>query len=193
VTAGFRDPPPAAAWRHRDAREGFEVAFIERAHEGVRVEGLTSGVEAGILWGVWYRIELDARWRTQRASLVSWTGAGRREVTLEAAAGRWTLDGAHAPELDGCVDVDLEASAFTNAFPVRRLGLEVGQAAEAPAAWVRLDPAVERLEQRYVRAPDDGERRRYAYAAPPVAFEAEIVYDASGLVLEYPGIAVRAA
>jgi hypothetical protein len=29
VTASFRDPPRTAARRHRDARDGFEVAFVE--------------------------------------------------------------------------------------------------------------------------------------------------------------------
>ena len=31
-----------------------------------------------------------------------------------------------ADELDGYLDVDLEASAFTNAFPIHRLALDVG-------------------------------------------------------------------
>jgi hypothetical protein len=99
-----------------------------------------------------------------------------------------------APHLDGCLDVDLEASAFTNAFPVHRLGLEVGQRADAPAAYVRapgLD--VERLEQTYARLPDDGRGARYDYVSPAFGFRAELVYDRFGLVLDYPGIAVRVA
>jgi uncharacterized protein len=49
---------------------------------------------------------------------------------------------------------------------------------------------VERLEQTYARTTDDAARQCYDYAAP--AFEARLVYDESGLVLDYPGIAVRA-
>ena len=30
----FIDPPPFAAWRHVDARDGFEVVFIERTGDG---------------------------------------------------------------------------------------------------------------------------------------------------------------
>jgi hypothetical protein len=90
--------------------------------------------------------------------------------------------------LDGCLDVDLESSALTNAFPVHRLGLDVGERADTPAAYVRaLDLSVERLEQSYVRLDDDdGGRRRYHYAAPGFAFECELTYDDSGLVLDYP-------
>jgi hypothetical protein len=119
---------------------------------------------------------------------------GARELSLDAdGAGRWQIDGAAAPELDGCLDVDLESSALTNAFPVHRLGLDIGREADAPAAYVRArDLRVERLDQHYVRLADHGARQRYRYTAPAFAFECELLYDEHGLVLDYPGIAVRA-
>jgi hypothetical protein len=97
------------------------------------------------------------------------------------------------PELAGCRDVDLEASAFTNALPVNRLRLELGARAEAPAAWVRAaDLSVERLEQTYARVPDERpDGSQYAYEAPELEFTARLVYDRFGLVVDYPGIAVR--
>jgi hypothetical protein len=52
-------------------------------------------------------------------------------------AGRWLAGGVPAPHLDGCLDVDLESSAMTNALPVRRMGLAPGARAAAPAAYVR--------------------------------------------------------
>jgi hypothetical protein len=191
----FSDPPRTAAWQHRDARSGLEVVFLHPDGDGYRVEGHVTAVEAGEGWALEYDIRLDRDWVTRTARVRGHRAAGRREVVLEAdGTGRWTVDGEPAPELDGCPDVDLEASAFTNALPVHRLGLEVGQEADAPAAWVRaLHLGAERLEQRYARRPDDGERPRFHYAAPELAFETELVYDAAGLVIDYPGIAVRAA
>lgn len=123
------------------------------------------------------------------------SAAGRHEFALDAdGVGGWRVDGAPAPHLDGCLDVDLESSSLTNALPVRRLGLGPGQASAAPAAYVRaLDLSVERLEQRYARTDDGGNRERYDYTAPAFDFRCELVYDESGLVLEYPGIADRAA
>jgi hypothetical protein len=51
--------------------------------------------------------------------------------------------------------------------------------------------AVERLEQRYTRLPDDDAgRTRFDYWSPDL--QCELVYDESGLVLDYPGIATRA-
>jgi hypothetical protein len=38
----------------------------------------------------------------------------------------------------------------------------------------------------------DGGRLQYDYGAPAFGFTARLVYDSSGLVLDYPGIARRA-
>ena len=191
----FLDPPRFAAWRHRDARDGFEVMFPRPVGDGYRIDGQTAAVEDGEAWAVEYAISLDEHWMTRSAHVIAQSAGGRREVTLEAdGMGRWRIDGEPASGLDGCLDVDLESSSFTNALPVHRLALEVGQDAEAPAAYVRaLDLSVERLEQRYVRIENDGQRQRYDYMSPQFEFRCELVFDESGLVIDYPGIAVRAA
>lgn len=182
----FADPPRQLAWRHQDLREGFEVVFIEPRW---KIEGATTAVEDGEAFAVQYAIELSPGWGTRSARVTSFG----RELELLADGGAWQVDGEPVPQLDGIFDVDLESSAFTNAFPVHRLALAVGESADAPAAWVRATTlTVERLEQRYTRLPDapDG-RARFDYWSPDL--RCELVYDASGLVLDYPGIATRAA
>lgn len=130
--------PAFAAWRHRHAGAGFDVVFLHPDGSGRRIEGATTAVEDGEAWLVRYRITLDSDWTTRSARVVGQSAAGVREATLEAdGAGRWRINGAAAPVLDGCLDVDLESSALTNAFPVHRLGLEIGEQAQAPAAYVR--------------------------------------------------------
>ncbi|MEU2429745.1 putative glycolipid-binding domain-containing protein [Streptomyces sp. NPDC007861] len=77
---------------------------------------------------------------------------------------------------------------------MRRLELPAGAAAGAPAAWVRaVGLCVERLEQTYARTADETGHQRYEYAAPALDFACRIVFDESGLALDYPGIAVRVA
>jgi hypothetical protein len=191
----FSTPPGSAAWRHRDARDGFEVVFVRAAGDGHRLDGHTAAVEDGQAWAVRYRIDLDGAWRTRGARVWGRSASGGYELALDAdGRGGWRVNGAAAPHLDGCLDVDLESSACTNAFPVHRLGLQVGQDADAPAAYVRApDLGVERLEQHYLRVEDDGTHQRYDYTSPAFDFRALLVYDESGLVLDYPGIATRTA
>jgi hypothetical protein len=68
----------------------------------------------------------------------------------------------------------------------------VGETVTAPAAYVRLAMSVERLDQTYARVEDYESRLRYDYEAPAFAFNCRITYDRAGLILDYPGIAVRA-
>jgi uncharacterized protein len=189
------DLPSVAACRHVDARDGFEVLFLSREHGGFHFEGHATGFEAGEAWGIRYDIALDANWVTRTARVVGRSTAGPQSVLLEGdGAGHWTVDGVAAPEIAGCMDVDLEASAFTNALPVNRLRLAVGQHADAPAAYVRgVDFRVKRLEQRYARVDDDGPSSRYDYESPAFDFAAPLTYDRFGLIIDYPGIAVRVA
>lgn len=190
----FVVPPSAAAWRHQHARSGFEVVYFHLLNDGYRIEGCTTAIEGGHTWVVDYAIRLDGTWTTQSARIFGRSVSGPRSTVLEAdGAGNWLIDGEVAPHLDGCLDVDLESSAMTNTFPVHRLGLPVGGRAAAPAAYVRaLDLAVERLEQTYVRGPDETSHQRYDYTAPAFELACRLIYDESGLILDYPGIAVRA-
>jgi hypothetical protein len=174
-------------------RAGFEVVFLLEATDGYRVEGHCTAVEEREPWSVGYVITVDASWVTRRAEVTELSGRGANRTVLEHdGAGHWLVDGVGAATLDGCLDADLEASAFTNALPVRRLGLEVRETGRSPAAWVRSPRlGVERLEQSYVRLPDANGLHRYSYAAPPLGFTAELRYDEAGLGTDYPGLAVR--
>ena len=185
--------PASAAWRHQEAREGFESVFFSADGSGYRLDGHTAAVEDGVAWAVRYAITLDERWITRAARVEGQSPSGERSIRLDAdGAGRWEVDGSPMPALDGCLDLDLESSACTNTLPMRRLGLGVGQSADAPAAYVRaVDLRVEALAQTYRRLADDRERERYEYRALRFEFECLLVYDEFGLVLDYPGIATR--
>jgi uncharacterized protein len=181
-----------AAWEHHGARQGFEVAFFSADGSG-SLTGCTTAVEGGDAFAVEYEIVLDDRSYTRSARVVSRSSTGRSVATIEAdGRGHWTINATPATHLDGCLDIDLESSALTNAFPLQRLHLSPGEQADAPAAYVRaLDADVQRLEQHYRRLDDVAGRSRYAYYAPAFDFRCEIVYDSTGLVVDYPGIARR--
>jgi uncharacterized protein len=190
----FLPPPATACWQHGQARSGFEVAYFQATQGGWIIDGTTAALEDGRAWVVTYSIALDAGWVSRSAVVTARTASGSRETRLESdGPGRWSIDGHPAPHLDGCVDVDLESSAMTNTLPIHRLDLTTGAQAATPAAYVRaLGPNVERLEQTYLRVADEAGHRRYDYAAPAFGFTSRLVYDDSGLVLDYPGIARRA-
>ena len=189
----FLDFPAAAAWRHEDARVGFEVVFFEPVDDGYRIEGTTSAVEDDVPWSVDYTIEIDERHVTRRALVTGRSTKANGQVLVTSdGRGHWEVDHRSIGALDGCLDVDLESSAMTNAFPVRRMGLSIGARSAAPAVYVRAaDLAVVRLEQTYLRDADVGARQRFQYESPEFDFRCDLDYDEYGLVMTYPGIAAR--
>ncbi len=174
-------------------RAGFEVVFGVGAEDGYRFEGHCTAVEGGVPWSLGYLITVDAEWVTRRAEISELSDRGARRAVLEHdGAGHWLVDGVAAPALDGCLDADLEASAFTNAIPVGRLGLEGGETGRSAGVWLRSPGCeVERLEQTYLRIPDADGLSRYRYSAPQLRFEAELSYDSAGVGTDYPGLATR--
>jgi uncharacterized protein len=180
--------PPAAAWRLLEAHEGFETVLFRQEADVVQFEGYSAGVEEGVAWGFRYELEVDSAWATRSVRISS---SGGRELQLDGdGVGSWLVDGHPAPHLEGVLDVDLEGSACTNCLPIRRLAPAVGERIEAPTAYVRAgELRVERLAQRYRRL-DSG---RYDYESPDHGFRAVLAYDEHGLILDYPGIAVRVA
>ena len=53
--------------------------------------------------------------------------------------GRWgEMNGAHRTELDGCIDIDLAGTPFTNVIPIRRLPLHVGHSASQNVITINI-------------------------------------------------------
>ena len=94
------------------------------------------------------------------------------------------------------MDVDLAFSPMFNTLPIRRLGLHRNRGDHVIAvAFVSLpDLTVEVVEQRYRTVSTLGEGEWPGQATVEFAwdaFTAEIVVDAEGVVLSYPGVASR--
>jgi uncharacterized protein len=117
------------------------------------------------------------------------------EVDLRSnGEGNWkTPDGRTVPELDGCLDVDISVTPFTNTLPIRRLGLVPIESAEISVAYIqgtRLqawpDP------QRYTCLEKDNQSGLYSFVSLDGGYTADLRVDADGLVLDYPGLFRRA-
>ncbi|MCY1040425.1 putative glycolipid-binding domain-containing protein [Corallococcus sp. bb12-1] len=173
----------AVTWRRLES-PGTEHCELWESSAGPLLTGTVVLVSEGLPLLVRYTVACDPDWHTREARLVLHQGGTRRTMVLQVDDHqRWWRDGRELPELRGCVDVDLSVTPSTNTLPIRRLGLEVGQAHDVTAAWVRLpDLSLERLEQRYTRL----SASLYRYESAGGAFVAEVDTDAQGLVTHYP-------
>lgn len=81
---------------------------------------------------------------------------------------------------------------MTNTLAVHRLDLEATEPVDVPAAFVRADGLrVERMEQTYLCTERTPERIVFDYTSATFDFRCRLVFDASGLVTDYPGIGRR--
>ncbi len=183
--------PRAVTWRRVMDDLSVEQMRLEAGAGGPALSGTVLIAEAGLPLRVDYRIECDRAWSTRTVVLTQTHGADRVSLRMDHdGAGRWWRDGAAAPDLDGCTDVDLGVSPSTNALPINRLRLTAGAAATIRAAWVRFPGlAVVAAEQSYERLDAD----RYRYRSVASGFEAVVTVDADGLPIDYAGIWRRIA
>ena len=98
---------------------------------------------------------------------------------------RWgEVNGAHRPELDGCVDLELGCSPFPLTLPIRRLPLETGDRAEMPVVSVDVETlAVGPAARRYERV--TARHWRVTDVASGEATEFDV--DEHGIVVDQPG------
>ena len=180
------------AWSRLDIDGGLGLVRLDGG-DPIRVEGHEVAVDGGETWAVTFRVELDRGWRTRVAQVAVVDEASERKLLLEAdGEGNWLRDRVPSPELQGCLDVDIAATPFTNTFVIRRLGLSVGQTAEIRAAWVGVPHLeVEALEQIYVRLQPRGGLDRYEYRAGASAQGWIIEVDQDGVAMDYQGFARR--
>jgi hypothetical protein len=186
----FTELPAAGAWRLKGAYDGHEVVHFAPGDQGIVLRGFTVGVEDGMAWGIHYIIDLTDDWHVRHASISDHLGT-RLELRTDGN-GSWTVGGQHRAELDGCLDVDLEASVVTNTIPLHRLALAVEQQGESNAVYVRtVDLATERLDQTYRRLADAGDEIVFEYRSPRFGYHDTLRFGTDGLALEYPGIGER--
>lgn len=153
-------------------------------------EGTSVGVEAGAAWSIHYIIHVGSNWHVHHASATD--QAGSRLAVQTDGAGSWTVNGEPRPDLDGCLDLDFEASVVTNTLPVHRLSLEVGARGKSAAAYVRINQlAVERLDQSYRRLPNEAGKLAFDYESPRFGYHDKLLFGLDGLAVNYPGIGAR--
>ena len=90
--------------------EGFADSVVVAFHEDDELFRLT------------YRLEWDDAWRIHSANLGVAGDAGSRSLALLTdGQGHWKHAGGQPiADLDGCLDIDIWPTPFTNTFPLRR-------------------------------------------------------------------------
>jgi hypothetical protein len=166
---------------------GLEHVIVRSTDSGMRAESQLIIAEDDPFRAS-YELDCDAAWRVRSLSARVITSAGTRELALSVDSdGRWRVDGRLRPDLDGCVDLDINRTPLTNTLPIRRLSWSPGVPVDLSIAYVSLPELVVRaVQQRYTRL-DEG-----CYRYESGSFRADLPVDLHGFVIDYPGLWQRA-
>lgn len=175
-------------WRPEEG-EGLEHATLSRAGDAIVIRSVVIGERDASPYGVRYVIQCDPQWRMRSLDLESSEGRSVRLTT--DGNGHWRdAEGRALPQFDGCAEVDLAGTPFTNTLPIRRAGLTPKDGtAEFSMVFVPFDsfePFVDR--QFYTCLEQD---RLYRFENDDRSFTADLPVDEDGLVMNYPSLFER--
>jgi hypothetical protein len=195
------------AWSKNDPI-GAEIATVGLSGDRMHASGVAIGSDpepyrldyelettAGLLTS---RVLVSARgerW-SRRIELTHKDGAGwRAEVSQEGPVSLPDAGG-ELSSFDDAIDPDLGLSPLFNTMPVVRHRIhEGGTADDFLMVWISVpDLSLHASPQRYryleTRAPDE-RVIRFEAVGEDDDFAANVIFDADGLVVDYPGIAAR--
>jgi hypothetical protein len=166
---------------------GLEHLKLLETEDSIYADGLIIAIDKHTPLRVHYQLRCDAGWRVRSLRVAS-AGDPPQLIELETdGAGHWAdVVGNSLPSLDGCIDVDISVTPFTNTLPIQRLGLKPGETAEILVAYIAVEAMEMRpMRQRYTCIELGPDSARYKYESVESGFTAELTVDADGLVIEY--------
>jgi hypothetical protein len=160
---------------------------LDHDDDGWLLAGASAFLHDGLPALLSYSVTCNDDWQSQRGRVSGWIGEQWIAWEIERlTTGYWTLDGEVVPGLEHCFDLDYNFTPATNLTQLRRVGLQVGQSADVPVAWLQIGTGtLSVLPQRYERRSDT----TYWYEAPTVEYQGLLEIDASGFARHYPDLA----
>jgi len=167
---------------------GSEYLILTADDTGIVVDSVIFATRDAEPARVHYELRCDPGWCIREVTVaVAKPGSDPRTLRLTSdGRGHWTDgDGTALPRFDGCIDIDISATPFTNTLPIRRLRLEPGQVEPIRVLFIHVPTLeIEPWDQRYTGLATD----RVRYESIGSDFMRELEIDEAGLVVDYPGL-----
>lgn len=167
----------------------LENCLVNITDNGSQINSIIIGQYVGTIYRVEYDIITNRNWGTTFVKIKSQQNNQFENFTLESdGKGNWKLGGKSNAEFEGCLDVDIPLTPFTNTLPINRLKLNVNENKVIKVIYIDLlQQKITPVKQKYTRTSNT----EYHYENIPNDFEAKITVDDLGLVVDYPSLFVR--
>jgi uncharacterized protein len=169
----------------------LENCLVNSNEAGSEITSTIIGHYQDKIYKVDYRITTNQNWETTFVEINCRHNNKIQFIKFESdGKGHWISNGKKADQFDGCLDVDIPVTPFTNTLPIRRLNLSKNQSQEIKVIYCDLlEQRINPVHQKYTCLSNTV----YHYENIPNDFEATIQVDESGLVVDYPSLFIRTA
>lgn len=151
--------------------------------ETIHSKGELVGNKNNQVYGAEYQVVVDQKWETRFFDISCKVGHKNYAIHGYKLNNQWIIDEQEHPELHDCLDIDISVTPFTNALPINRLRLEIGESKELAVLYINpIEERFSRVVQRYERL----SATTYHYKNLWSDFESTIEVDSEGLVTTYP-------
>jgi uncharacterized protein len=177
-------------WRSKEYTS-LENCTASITHAGADISSVIIGVTDDKIFKVEYRLKINSQWETEYIEIKSIIEGVEQSFSFHGnGKGSWQRNGESLPRFNGCIDVDLPLTPFTNTLPINRLKLQHHQQQQIKVLYLDLlNNETKPVTQMYTRLSDTS----YKYENVPNDFEAVIRVDDLGFVVDYPTLFGRIA
>jgi uncharacterized protein len=167
----------------------LENCILTITDKGSAINSSIIGVYANQLYRVAYRIGTNQYWETTSLEITSQLNNTVETIDFRKEGKEsWYVNGRPDEKFNGCIDVDISLTPFTNALPINRLKLSEKESAQIKVLYVDvLGRKMMPVQQKYTKLSQTG----YKYENIPNDFEAVLTVDDLGLIVQYPGLFTR--
>lgn len=169
----------------------LENCLFSTIDTGIEVNSTITGMFDKDILKVEYLIRTNQNWETVFFEVRSHFADKRDCISFYSDGnGNWTTNGKSVEKFDGCIDVDISLTPFTNTLPINRLKLSENENRVVKVLYIDvLERQIKPVKQIYKRLSNT----EYKYENVPNDFETVIMVDELGFVLNYPALFVRTA
>lgn len=166
----------------------LENCLINTDENQITVTSTIVGAYRNTLYLAGYQLQSGQFWQVYHCTVNCKCDDEIQTFEIVRNQDRWSVNGQYHPEFDGCTDVDIPLTPFTNSLPVNRLRMKENQEEIIEVIYIDLlEKRISRVRQKYKRISQD----TYKYENIPNDFEAEIKVDEDGFVVHYPQLFTR--
>lgn len=164
--------------------DSLEYLNSEIRNEARFVEANIIGFYNGQFWYLNYQVVMGIDWVVKSFHISIELNGEQSTITGQNVNGVWSINDQEASEFKGFKFIDISLTPFTNTLVINNLFLAGRVEQEVDVIYIDiLEREVSAAKQRYTRRSSD----RFLFQHLENDFEALILVDEDGFVLDYPG------